>query len=199
MSKINGVHALLAFLVQQSQPARQGAAKLDIKQLALLLHESQQLNERLLKIEKLLTPVETITEALDPQNSLAGAEGQWPTASVVRDTINKQERHQAFGQWHAEDTSIPVSEPFTYREEIARSRQDAMDSAQILIHRYVPTSDDMERANLSTNYGATSRVSEYWRGSGERNANEEIKEGASRLMLIAIGLALILFTLFLSV
>ena len=156
MSKINGVHALLAFLVQQSQHANPGSAKTDVKQLELLLQESRLLNERLLKIERILTPLATAASLPLDAEAIAhspGAEGHWPTASVVQDTINKQERLQAFGYWHADDTIARDIEPFRYREEDGGDARASLEKPQICVQRYVATLEDIEMANLSANFG----------------------------------------------
>jgi hypothetical protein len=198
MSKINGVHALLAFLVQQSQHAKFGNGKTDVKQLELLLQESHLLNERLLKIEKILTPLAKTAQHLDIEavsHSLS-AEGHWPTASVVQDTINKQERLQAFGYWHADDSIARDTEPFRYQDAAGGDDRDSLEKPQIFIQRYAATLEDIEMANLSANFGMINSDSRRTPQIQDRSAS--LNEDGGRLVLIAIGLALILFTLFLS-
>ncbi len=198
MTTINGVHALLAFLVQQAQPSRKiGEIKVDVKNLDALLQESRVLNERLLKIERLLAvPSSRDLDTTDMEfNPLAKPEGNWPAASFVRDAINRQERHQSFGKWQADEAT--EAEPFTHREIVSpRQVHSTPDIQQVLIQRYDPSDTDIARAHMSANYGAH-RVASDCLNSDRGEANAENFNGAGgRIFLISLGMSLILFLLF---
>ena len=185
--------------MQHAQSAKQiGGLKVDVKQLDLLIQESQLLNERLLKIERLLASSRTVKNAREDTalNSLPRAEGNWPAADVVRDLINSQERQQAYGSWLAEESAGVDEEAFTHRLMQAGPERTSLELQQLLIQKYVPTEADLEIAEISANYGLLRGASEYFKVVDEKIHTDDAREGGGRLMLIAIGIALLLFTLF---
>jgi hypothetical protein len=199
MSKINGVHALLAILVQQNQLSKKnGGVKVDLKHVEIFLRESQQLNERLRKIEALLTARPTTTKSIKVVELVEkpAVEGEWPAASIVRDAINKQERQLAFGHWKLDENVIRGSEHFSHREDEEQQHSNFLNAQQVLIQRYVPTDEDLELSNISSNFGmdkASNRDRQFYPDDYRiQSSNEE----SGRLLVIAVGLALLLFTLF---
>jgi hypothetical protein len=198
VSSVNGVHALLAFLVQQAQPAKQsGDVKLDVKQLQQLLQEYRLLNERLLNIERLITVSHSPrSEKVERQRIIVSkVEGNWPAAGLVRDTINQQERQQAFGTWRAEDLVDFEKEPFNYHATEVERDLELAEVKQLLIQRYVPSDSDLTRAEMSVNYGAHKANLDFpLNGNDEFDLNGS-NEDRGRLLMIAIGLGLLLFTL----
>jgi hypothetical protein len=195
---MNGVHALLAFLVQQSQPGKQsGDVKLDVKQQQQLLQEYRLLNERLLNIERLITVSHSPrSEKVERQKiNIPKVEGNWPAAGLVRDTINQQERQQAFGTWRAEELVDFEKEPFNYHVTDVERDLELAEVKQLLIQRYVPTDNDLKRAEMSVNYSAHKSGLDFQRnGSHEFDWNGS-SDDRGRLLIIAIGLGLLLFTL----
>ena len=198
MSSINGVHALLALLMQQAQPTKKvGENKIDVKQLELLLQESRLLNERLLSIEKLLAsaklPDSTKSESI--HTSSTKSEQNWPTAGLVRDLINRQERQQAYGNWESEAAINRESEPFTYRVAGAEEKRETPEVQQLLVQKYVPTDSDLAWAEISKNYGARINLPDESLRRSERLDLDQDGDDRSRLIAIAIGLALLLLAL----
>jgi hypothetical protein len=199
MSNVNGVHALLAFLAQQARPVKQsGDLKVDVKQLERLLEESRLLNERLLKIERLLVASRSPSkEHVGTQKSIAAKpEGNWPAAGAVRDTINRQERQQAFGSWSLEETAGVDREPFSHRAMDAEQLTDPAKVPQVLIQKYIPTESDIAWAEMSANFGVRRNPPDFLRGSEEEFGSAVSNDERSRLIVIAIGIALLLFALF---
>jgi hypothetical protein len=199
MSNVNGVHALLAFLAQQARAVKQvGDLKVDVKQLERLLEESRLLNERLLKIERLLVASRSPSkEHVDSQKSIvAKPEGNWPAAGVVRDTINRQERQQAFGSWRPEETADVDREPFSHRAIDAEQPNEPATIPQVLIQKYIPTESDIAWAEMSANFGVHRSKPDFPGGSAEEFGSAESNDERSRLIVISIGIALLLFTLF---
>jgi hypothetical protein len=194
MSGLNGVHALLAFLTHQAQSARQtDGSKLDVKQLESLLQESRILNERLLKIEQLLS-VSKSKDQMSPgpnTNIVPSNEGNWPAASNVRDVINRQERQQAFGNWQSETTSSVEAEPFSYREVNSETQQLNIDAKQLLIERYMPTEAEQENAKPGLNFGIQRHLF-------DNLGTDAIEQGGDggRLLILGVGFSLLLFALF---
>lgn len=194
MTGLNGVHALLAFLTQQAQTTKPvQVTKVDLKQLEELLQESRILNERLLKIEKVLS----ISRQQDPganrpeTESVSNPEGSWPAASVVRDVINSQARQQGFGYGQSEKTSDLDVEPFFYRESYENGKQPDDHVKQLLVQRYTATEQDELFSKAGMNFG-----SYHW--PPEPTAMSEADGGgeSGRLALMSIGLSLLLLTLF---
>ena len=199
MSNVNGVHALLAFLAQQARPAKQvGDLNVDVKQLERLLEESRLLNERLLKIERLLVASRShANQLVDPQKIIvAKPEGNWPAAGVVRDTINQQERQQAFGSWRPEETAYVDSEPFNHRATEADQPLEPTAVPQLLIQKYIPTESDIAWSEISANFGVNRSKPDFPRGAAEEFGSTESNEERGRLFVIAIGIGLLLLTLF---
>jgi hypothetical protein len=194
MSGINGVHALLAFLTQQAHSAKHGSQlKLSVKQLELLLQESRLLNERLLKIEKLLhvsKPEPSVLPSAD-QVPPARSEGNWPAASMVQDVINRQERQQAYGNWQSAKVPERDAEPYYYREIDPGNEHMISDTKQLLIQRYVASETEQATSNTGTNYGPF-RIPTSGSGIDELDSGD----GRGRVLLIAVGLAMLMFLLF---
>jgi hypothetical protein len=199
MSSINGVHALLAILIQQTQSSNQlGGIKTNGKQLEQLIQEARLLNERLLKIEKLVSPSKIARAENENANLIAvvKAEGSWPAADVVRDLINRQERLQAFGSWQTEEAQNAELDAFTHRVIESEDRKVSPDHPQLLIQKYIPTDIDLEAAEVSANYGVHRSAWEHSNMMGEKFRSSDIHESRSRLMMIAVGIAILLLTLF---
>jgi hypothetical protein len=194
MTSINGVHALLAFLAQQTQLTKlTNATQIDAKQIDALLQESRLLNERLLKIENLLgaTRIPNIDSEDSFTNSTSKPEGDWPAASVVRDVINRQERQQAYGHWSRDGTSASESDPYTYRENETRENTASSELRQLLVERYIPNEVEQGLSQSGIYYGA---YREDMRGL--QVVGDEVAGDGGRLLLIAIGFSLLLFALF---
>lgn len=199
MSRINGVHALLAILVQQSQLSKKnGGATLDLRHVEVLLRESQQLNERLHKIEALLTIRSAAADNIKVVELVEkpAAEGVWPAASIVRDAINKQERQQAFGHWKLDENLLRRSEHFSHREEEEPQHLNLPSAHQVLIQRYVPTDEDLELSNNSSNFGIDKTLNRDRQFYPDDYRDQSSSGGSGRLLVIAVGLALLLFALF---
>jgi hypothetical protein len=194
MTGLNGVHALLAFLTQQAQSTKAPhGTKTDVKQLESLLQESRLLNERLLKIEKLLSMPRTpdMTTHGTAHNTATNVEGTWPAASLVRDVINSQERQQGFGYGQSEKASAVDAELYSYCENIGDPKKQDQDIQQLVIQRYVPTEYEQTYSNPGINFGAQLDASDYF--SSKEN---DISGNSGRLLLMSIGFSLLLFTLF---
>ena len=199
MSNVNGVHALLAFLAQQARPVKHvGDLKVDVKQLERLLEESRLLNERLLKIERLLVAARPLSnEPVDPHKSIAAKpEGNWPAAGVVRDTINRQERQQAFGSWRPEQTADVDREPFSHRAMEADQPAEPAAIPQVLIQKYIPTENDIAWAEMSANLGGHRNKPDFPRSAGEEFVSSDTNEERGRLFVITIGIGILLLTLY---
>lgn len=194
MSGLNGVHALLAFLAQQAQsPKASQTAKIDIKQLDSLLQESRLLNERLLKIETLLSIPRTKDAAILELElkSNAKTEASWPAASLVRDIINSQERQRAFGFKQSEKELALDVEPYSYREFADRQRHVDDDIKQLLIQRYVPNEADQEFSRRGVNFGLHREAGDHFSTSENETGRE-----SGRLLLLSVGFSLLVLTLF---
>ena len=202
MSSVNGVHALLALLMQQAQPTKTaGENKIDVKQLELLLQESRLLNERLLNIEKLLAiaKLPDVEKSSDVHASPIQAEHTWPTAGMVRDLINRQERQQAYGNWENEAVANREAETFTHRIASAEEKLETPELQRLLIQRYIPTDSDLVSTEISKNYGARKNLlDQSLLDAGKYDLDQDI-EDRSRLIAIAIGLALLLLALFAAI
>jgi hypothetical protein len=195
MSGVNGVHSLMAFLLQQVQPPKTDlVANADRSQLELLLQESRQLNETLLKIEKQLSgrPVDSTLNTATMVIATPPVEGHWPAASVVRDVINSQERQHAFGQWQPDATGDVEAEPFRHQAENVPSVQLPPFSQQLLINKYVPTDDDVAMAQVSSHFGMSGPNLNTVRDIGVSHGEKNSGEVYSRLILISIGVAMIM-------
>lgn len=194
MTGLNGVHALLAFLTQQAQITKPGnGTRIDVKQLEAVLHESRILNERLLKIEELLSIRRTkdlISPDADPISN-SKVEGSWPAASVVRDVINSQERQQAFGFGQSEKASTLDTEPYSYRETLDHQRQLNDDIKQLVIERFIPDEFDQSFSKSGINFGAHRDGPDYF-SSTEFDTSGE----SGRLILMSIGFSLLFLALF---
>lgn len=193
MSGINGVHALLAFLTQQAQSSKPNDKQgIDVRQLELLLQESRLLNERLLKIESLLSIPRTKEKSVGvgDTDTTQKIEGNWPAASKVRDIINRQERQQAFGNWQTENTSAVDKEPYSYHEMDAEQQLNA-EARQFLIERYAPTEIEQAIANQGL-YLGSGRTDLGPIGSGEKDTEED----SGRVLLVSIGISLLLLAIF---
>jgi hypothetical protein len=194
MTGLNGVHALLAFLTQQAQSTKAPhGTKTDVKQLESLLQESRLLNERLLKIEKLLSMPRTpdMTSPGADHNSTPSFEGTWPAASVVRDVINSQERQQGFGFGRSEKASAVDAEPYSYREAAVDQQKLNADIQQLVIQRYFPSEFEQTFSNPGINFGAQRNASDY--ASSKEN---DTRGDSGRLLLSSIGFSLLLLALF---
>lgn len=194
MTGLNGVHALLAFLTQQAQASKPPhGMKTDVKQLEALLQESRQLNERLLKIERLLSiPRMLDTTALEADlNGVSKAEGNWPASNLVRDVINSQERQQAFGYAQVEKASAADDEPYFYRETLDDRQQMEAAIKQVLIQRYTPTESEETYSKAGMNFGLHREVPDFISSSETDTSGE-----SGRLLLMSIGFSLLLLMLF---
>ncbi len=201
MSGVNGVHSLLAFLLQQVQLPKTGqVSTADHRQLQLLLQESRQLNETLLKIEKQLNgrPADGVSKTVQHVIATQPAEGHWPAASGVRDMINSQERQQAFGQWDIDTASDVEAEPFRHQAEYTLPQTAPAYGQQLLINRYEPTEEDVTMAQVSSSL-ATSRHNlhgDY--GVDNDDTQSDANDVFSRFILMSVGIALIMLMLLTS-
>jgi hypothetical protein len=194
MTGLNGVHALLAFLTQQAQLSKPShGLKADVKQLESLLQESRLLNERLLKIEKLLSMSQAHdnNSTSDRNNNPSSVEGTWPAASLVRDVINSQERQQAFGYQQSERASALDAELYSYRETVDDHKKPNLDTQQLVIQRYIPSEFEQTFSNPGINFGAQRDASDYFTCK-----ENETPADSGRLLLMSIGFSLLLFALF---
>lgn len=194
MTRLNGVHALLAFLTQQAQASKSlQVTKIDLKQLEALLQESRVLNERLLKIERALSisRPQDLGEIRPEIEGVSKPEGSWPAASAVRDVINSQARQQGFGYGQSEKASALDVEPFSYRELHESGKLSEEDVKQLLIQRYTASEADEFFSKTGMNYG-----SQQWTPESIRTSENDASGESGRLLLISIGLSLLLVTLF---
>jgi hypothetical protein len=194
MTRLNGVHALVAFLTQQAQSTQQlGAGKIDLKQLEALLHEARVLNERLLKIERQLSiaKLQGDDSATSDDRRIRDLEGQWPAASVVRDVINTQERQHAFGYQHSERSDTVEREAFSYKEVFDEQKEPTNPTQQHVTHRYTVSGSELLNSNLGINFGRGRSTSEHFDAEEDRPDKDSV-----RLLLVSIGFALLLFFVF---
>jgi hypothetical protein len=194
MTRLNGVHALLAFLAQQAQLARQpDIGRIDVKQVEALLHEAQALNERLSKIEAQLFYAKTGRDSglSSDIDRIRDFEGNWPAASLVRDVINSQERQHAFGHWRSEQSRDVDGEAFSYKEVFDEKLLPSETPQQRVTHRYTMSEREQTDSSISVNFGRYHGMSEH---SAEQ---EDVRyDEKSRLLLISIGFAVLLFFAF---
>ncbi len=197
MSGVNGVHSLLAFLIQQLQPSRHlQDGNSDLDPLETLLKESRRLNETLLKIEKSLPGMDTTGSQLSKSATefTTAPEGQWPAASMVRDAINRQEQRQAFGSWPDDKHGSSDDEPFSHRVVHDPFDQLQSDQRQILLQKYEPTEDDIVIANISSHLAPIGkRLGRAPDLTGDNVNDGDVVKG--KLLLIGFGMVMILFSL----
>lgn len=201
MVNTNAVHVLLTQLLQNTRaagvhpdPAR------DAKQLDKILLQSQSLHDRLNKIEELLARPRT--PLMEPQQeeevTVKAAEADWPIASPSRDAINRQPRQQAMGDWNASTTGLHEVEGFQHRLESVPRFLPPESVQQVLVQRYVPSSDDIYDAAESIHVGHFDGKPAFSRPLPrelETDADQDSQK--ARFILLAVGFLLI-FTLLLG-
>jgi hypothetical protein len=201
MINTNAVHVLLTQLLQNTRaagvhpdPAR------DAKQLDQILLQSQSLHDRLQKIEALLArPRSPFMDAQQDEGvAMKAAEADWPIASLSRDAINRQPRQQAMGDWNASTTGLHEVEGFQHRLESVPGLPPPESVHQVLVQRYVPSSDDIYDAAESLHIGHFDNKPAFSRPlprEWETDADQDSQK--TRLILLAVGFLLI-FTLLLG-
>jgi hypothetical protein len=201
MINTNAVHVLLTQLLQNTRAAGvpPDPAK-DAKQLDKILLQSQNLHDRLQKIEELLArPRPPILEAQPEEGvSVKAAEAEWPIASLSRDAINRQPRQQAMGDWNASTKSFHEVEGFQHRLESGPGLPPPEAVQQVLVQRYVPSSDDIYDAAESIHVGHFDGKPAFSRPLPrelETDGDQDSQKG--RFILLAVGFLLI-FTLLLG-
>jgi hypothetical protein len=180
MTGINGVHLLIAYI-------REHAKTMGLRpdtDVAQILKESGALSARVQKIEQMLSSPKPVQAEDQPRLEVA----DWPVASLLRDTINRQPRQQIVGDWNISTTAVHEGEAFHHRTETTADPQPQ----QILLQRYEPTAGDLGEAyeSYSLSTAETGRTFAY---NPEREAKPEW-EGSERgrFLLLAIGMMLIL-------
>jgi hypothetical protein len=201
VSNINAVHVLLTQLLQNTRAAgvHPNPVK-DATQLDQILLQSQSLHDRLQKIEELLARPRTPIMEAQPEEgvTLKVAEADWPIASLSRDAINRQPRQQAIGDWNASTTSLHEVEGFQHRLESVPRFPAPEAVQQVLVQRYVPSSDDIYDAAESLHIGHFDGKPAFSRPLPrelETDADQDSQK--SRFILLAVGFLLI-FTLLLG-
>jgi hypothetical protein len=187
MSRINGVHLLLNYLIRHSTELTEarptGTDKRNVREL---LEQTRLLNESLQRIEKLLTHA-PVHDGERPESGHEHQVSSWRETSGFRDSVNSQPTRRSMGNW-ADVTDAATSA----RRGIETDPTPQM-SGTVMIEKFEPSEADVEAAIPAEDYissprhGGIPHISAEWR-SNPRND----EENGSRLVAVFIGVAIFL-------
>jgi hypothetical protein len=196
MTGINGVHLLLASLLQNARSQLQPLDTVsDTRQAKPISDETRSLAERVNRIEQLLArSAMPKTGGNSAQDGMVTAD--WPVNSQSRDKINLQQRQQIVGDWVSSTAAAHGEDAFHHRVDTGATSQISGVPPQVVIERFVSTDDDLHHAEPSVNFGASSPALAALLSSRQAAAQDPDNGTGSRFLLIAVGLLLV-FVLFL--
>ena len=193
--KINGVHALVSLLSQQMARRQPATDKADrIRALSLALQHTDDPEERLAILRDILaesnvrrTGIKWVDDQL-AEKTRHEAEG-WPVSMGAADKINQLARTLAGRQWESQTTGEGPKDTFHGLESNMMFSKSAVDDTGL--DRFVPTSDDLEKAIVLVQRKLTATEDSSFRlgGSGDESDPAELK---GRMILISVGLAILL-------
>jgi hypothetical protein len=187
MSRINGVHLLLNYLIRHSTELTEakptGPDKQNVREL---LEQTRLLNDSLQRIEKLLTHAPAI-DAEPPESTRKHSVSSWRETSEFRDSVNSQPTRRSMGNW------ADVTDAASSARRGTETDPTPHVSGTVMIEKFEPSEADVESAIPAEDYvssprhGGIPHISAEWR-SNLRND----EENGSRIIAIFIGVAIFL-------
>lgn len=174
------------------QPATDKADR--IRALSLALQHTDDPEERLAILRDILaesnvrrTGIKWVDDQL-AEKTRHEAEG-WPVSMGAADKINQLARTLAGRQWESQTTGEGPKDTFHGLESNMMFSKSAVDDTGL--DRFVPTSDDLEKAIVLVQRKLTATEDSSFRlgGSGDESDPAELK---GRMILISVGLAILL-------